>query len=112
MLILRPPHPWCANTFTGSRIRKYRKSYCTHPGVGVGVRIGVAQMLVFFFFFFFFFFINLYLLNILMDQVDTLHLVDIGLKFLSCTTMTHLSDLEVKVRDLEVECLSSWFKFI
>ena len=31
-----------------SPVRKYRKSYCNHPGVGVGVRVRVAQMLKFF----------------------------------------------------------------
>ena len=50
-----------------SPVRKYRKSYCSHPGVGVRVRI--AQMLKFLVKVF----INLYLLNMLMDQVDTSH---------------------------------------
>ena len=26
-----------------SPVRKYRKSYCSHPGVGVGVSVGFAQ---------------------------------------------------------------------
>ena len=29
--------------FVSSPVRKYRKSYCSHPGVGVGVSVGVAQ---------------------------------------------------------------------
>ena len=60
--------------YFGSPVRKYRKSYCSHPGVGVRVR--VAQMLKFLIKIF----ISQYLLNMIMDQVDTLH-VDIGLKF-------------------------------
>ena len=48
---------------------------------------------------FWFKFLEIYLLNMLMDQVDTLLLVDIG-------------DLEVKVTDLEILCLSFWFKFL
>ena len=30
-----------------SPVRKYRKSYCNHPGVGVIVSVHVAQMLKF-----------------------------------------------------------------
>ena len=30
-------------TVFSSPVRKYRKSYCSHPGVGVSVGIGVAQ---------------------------------------------------------------------
>ena len=30
-----------------SPVRKYRMSYCSHPGFGIGVGIGVAQMLKF-----------------------------------------------------------------
>ena len=37
--------------------------------------------------------ISLYLLNMLIDQVDTLHWSEV----LCCTIMSHLSDLEVKV---------------
>ena len=58
-------------------VRKYRKSYCSHPGIGVcigdsiciGVSVGVAQMLKFLVKDF----ISLYLLNMLMDKVDTLN---------------------------------------
>ena len=45
-------------------------------------------------------FVSLYLLNMYMDQA----LIVIGLKFF--TIMTHLSDLEVKVMDLEILCLN------
>ena len=41
---------------------------------------------------------SLYLLNMLMDQVDTL-LVDIGLKFYAVPSWSTLGDLEVKVTD-------------
>ena len=46
-----------------SPVRKYRKSYCSHPGVGVGV----AQMLKFL--------VKVFMspLKLLMDQVDTFH---------------------------------------
>ena len=37
-------------------------------------------------------FIGLYLLNMLMDQVDTLHVVRYLSEVLSCTIMTHHSD--------------------
>ena len=79
-----------------SPVRKYRKSYCSHPGVGVCVR--VAQMLKFLIKVF----ISLYLLNMLMDQVDTLHGGRYWSEVLCCTIMTHLGDLEVKVTDLEI----------
>ena len=68
-----------------SPVRKYRKSYCNHPGVGVGVSVRVAQMLkclvkVF---------VCLYLMNMPMDQVDTLH-VSRYWSAVSCSTiMTH-----------------------
>ena len=41
----------------------------------------------------------------LMDKVDTCMLIDIGLRFYAVHT-THLDDLEVRVTDLEVLCLS------
>ena len=37
-----------------------------------------------------------------MDQVDTLHVGRYWSDVLFCTIMTHLSDLEVKVMDLEI----------
>ena len=82
-----------------SPVRKYRKSYCSHPGVGVGVRVRVrvAQMLKFLIKVF----ISLYLLNMLMDQVDTLHGGRYWSEVLCCIIMTHLGDLEVKVTDLK-----------
>ena len=42
-------------------------------------------------------FINLYLLKLLMDQVDTLHVGRYWSDVLCCTIMTHLGGLEVKV---------------
>ena len=49
-------------------------------------------------------FISLYLLNIWMDLVDTLHVVRYWSEVLCYTIMTHLSDLEVKVMDMEISC--------
>ena len=49
-------------------------------------------------------FISLYLLNMLRDQVDTLHVGRYWPEVLCCTIMTHLGDLEVKVTDLEILC--------
>ena len=66
-----------------SPVQKYRKSYCNHPGVGVGVR--VAQMLKFLVKVF----ISLYLMNMLMDQVDTLHVSRYWTEVSCSTIMTH-----------------------
>ena len=49
-------------------------------------------------------FVNLYLLKLGMDQVDTLHVGRYWCEVLCCTIMTHLGDLEVKVTDLEILC--------
>ena len=49
-------------------------------------------------------FMSLYLLKLLMDQVDTLHVGRYWSEVLCCTIMTHLGDLEVKVTDLEMFC--------
>ena len=49
-------------------------------------------------------FMNLYLLKLLMDQVDTLHVGRYWSEVLCCTIMAHLGDLEVKVTDLEIFC--------
>ena len=49
-------------------------------------------------------FMSLYLLNLLMDQVDTLHVGRYWSEVLFCTITTHLGDLEVKVTDLEILC--------
>ena len=68
--------------------------------VGVGVGVGVAQMLKFLVKVF----MSLYLLKLLMDQVDTLHGGRYWSEVLCCTIMTHLGDLEVKVTDLEILC--------
>ena len=39
-----------------------------------------------------------------MDQVDTLHVGRYWSEFLCCTIMTHLFDLEFKVKDFEILC--------
>ena len=57
-------------------------------------------------------FMTLYLLKLWMDQVDTLHVGRYWSEVLCCTIMTHLGDLEVKVTDLEILCLSFWLKFL
>ena len=46
-----------------------------------------------------------------MDQVDTLHVARFWSEVLRSTIMTHPSDLEVKVTDLDILCLSFWLKF-
>ena len=48
--------------------------------------------------------ISLYLLKLLMDQVDTLYVGRYWSEVLCCTIMTHLGDPEVKVTDLEILC--------
>ena len=57
-------------------------------------------------------FMSLYLLKLWMDQVDTLHVGRYWSEVLCCTIMTHLGDLEVKVTDLKILCLSFWLKFL
>ena len=59
----------------------------------MGVSVGVAQMLKFLVKVF----MSLYLLNLLMDQVDTLHVDRYWSEGLCCTITTYLGDLEVKV---------------
>ena len=49
-------------------------------------------------------FVSLYLLNMLMDRVDTLHIDRYWSEVLCCTIMDHLSDFGVKVTDLEILC--------
>ena len=49
-------------------------------------------------------FISLYLLKLLMDQIDTLHVGRYWPDVLFCTIKTHLGDFEVKVTDLEILC--------
>ena len=63
-----------------------------HPGVAIGVCVGVAQMLKCFV-------KDIYML---MDHVDTsiLHVDGYWSEVLSCTIKTHLYDLEIKVMDL------------
>ena len=45
-----------------------------------------------------------------MDQVDTLHVSRYWFEGLCSTIMTHLSDLEFKVKDFEVLCQSFCLK--
>ena len=87
-----------------SPVRKYRKSYCSHPGVGVSVSVGVSVGVALMLKFLVKDFISLYLLNMWMDYVDTLHVGRYWSEVLFCTIMTHSSDLEVKVTDLEILC--------
>ena len=49
-------------------------------------------------------FVSLYLLNVWMDQVDNLYIDRYWSEILYCTITTHLSDLLVKVTDLEILC--------
>ena len=49
-------------------------------------------------------FISLYLLNMLTDQVDTLHSCRYWSEVSCCTITTHMDDLEVKVMDLKILC--------
>ena len=49
-------------------------------------------------------FISLYLLTMLGDQVDTLHVGRCWSEVLCCTITTHLGDLDVKVTDIESFC--------
>ena len=61
-----------------SPVQNYRNSYCNHPGVGVHL----AQILIKVF-------TSLYFLNLMMDQVDTLHVSTYWSEFLGSTIMTH-----------------------
>ena len=70
---------------------KVRDELLQLPRRGVGVCIGVARMFKF-------------LLNMWMDQVDTLHVGKYWSEVLCYTIMTHLSDLEFKVTDFESLC--------
>ena len=47
---------------------------------------------------------SLYLLNMLMDQVDALHVGRYWSEVLCSTIVVHLGDLEVKVTDFEILC--------
>ena len=49
-------------------------------------------------------FISLYLLDMRMDQVDTLHVGRYRSDFLCCTIKTHLGELEFKITDFEILC--------
>ena len=54
-------------------------------------------------------FLSLYLLNMLMDRVDTLHGGRCWSEVSCCIITTHLGDLQVKVTDLEILCF--WLKY-
>ena len=60
VLILFVDPKFQAFSIFSSPVQKYRIGYCTHPGVGISVGVGIAQM-------FKLKFISLYLLNMLMD---------------------------------------------
>ena len=77
-----------------SPVRKYKKNYYSHPGVGVALMLKILVTV----------FISLYLLKMWMDYVDTLHVGRYWSKVLFCTIMTHAIDHEVKVTDLEILC--------
>ena len=47
-----------------------------------------------------------------MHLVYTLHADRYWSEVLCCTITTHLGDHKVKVTDLEIVCLSFWFKFL
>ena len=49
-------------------------------------------------------FISLYLLNMWIDQVDTLHVGRYWSEVLCCITTTHLGATWVKVMNLEILC--------
>ena len=55
-------------------------------------------------------FISLYILNVLMDQVDTLHVGSYWSVVLCCTIMTHIGDL--KVIDLKFYVYHMFVKLI
>ena len=57
-------------------------------------------------------FVSVYLLTMLIDRVDTLHVTRYWSEVLRSTIMTHPGGLEVKVTDLEILCLSFWLKFL
>ena len=51
--------------------------------------------------------IHVYLLNTLMDRVDTImDVVRYWSEVLFCTIVTHIDEIEVKVTDIEILCLS------
>ena len=57
-------------------------------------------------------FISIFLLNTLMDQVDTFPDVRYWSDILCCTMVIHLHDIGVKFTDLENLCKSFWIKFL
>ena len=57
-------------------------------------------------------FVSLYLLTMLIDRVDTLHVGRYWSEVLCSTIITHPGCLEVKVTDLEILRLSFWLKFL
>ena len=87
--------------------RYWSESLCstimTHPW---DLEVKVTDLEIFCLSFWLKVFISLYLLNMYMDQVDTLHVDRYWSEVLCCTIMTNLYDLEVKVTDLEILCSS------
>ena len=57
-------------------------------------------------------FISLYLLNVKMDEVYTLHVGRYWSEVKCCTITTHLGVFEVKVMYLEILCYCFWFKYL
>ena len=55
---------------------------------------------------------SLYLPNLWMGLVNVLLDIRYWSEVLCCTILTHISDLEVKVTDFEILCLSFWLKFL
>ena len=55
---------------------------------------------------------SLYLLNLWMDLVDILPDVRYWSEVLCCFISTHISDLEIKVTDFEILCLSFLLKLL
>ena len=81
-------------------VRKYRKSYCSHPALALAFALlkclsfwlKILGEKVF---------VSLYLLNFFMDQVDTLNVGRCRSEVLFRTIMIHLGDIEIKVTDSE-----------
>ena len=57
-------------------------------------------------------FVSIYLLNMWMDYVDTLHVSRYWSEVLFCTIMTHAEDLAVKVMNIDILCQRFWLKFL
>ena len=79
-------------------VRKYNKSYCSHPASA----FALLKCLSFWLKFLGEVFVSLYLLNFFMDQVDTLHVGRCRSEILFRTITTHQGDTEIKVTDSEI----------